>query len=317
MQRFFLFMALLAAIVFAADFTLTKLFDSLYERVRTGQTGGEINHYLSLPEPPKALIMGNSRARYQVDPDSFAIPTYSLCHAGMGQVFQTGLLQVLAKEKKLPAVIMLHVDFEEYAGEDNLEDIGNLRYYYQKIPAITTLIDEVSTFEKVKYLFRLYRYNGRIISTLKNFMQSRNYPYSSNGYQSLAPIANDSATFTEAPLSIHSSRPRFHYQNLRHLEEFITECKHRNIKLLCFTSPYFSTPAFASAVAPHIDSLLKAQQIPYLNTSVYLLPVLKHHASFWQDGVHLNQLGAGYLSRQLAQWSKPYLVADTASGVEQ
>ena len=311
MRHFFLFICLLAAILLGTDFVITKLFDKLYERVMTGQTGGEINQYLSFPTHPKVLIMGNSRARYQVDPDSFAASTYSLCHAGMGQVFQTGLLQVIAKENKLPSTIILHVDFEEYLAKDNLEDIGNLRYYYRKIPSITACIDKISTFEKIKYLFQFYRYNGRVISTLKNFIQSRNYVFKGNGYQSLAPIANDSSTFIQTLPLVNTPQPHFYHQNLQHLESFISICKLNHVNLICFTSPYFSKRPSAAVAAFTIDSLLRARHIPYLNAVAYPLPVLEHHALFWQDPDHLNKLGAGYFSQQLAQWSKPFLTTDS------
>ncbi|MBJ6108274.1 hypothetical protein JAO73_04580 [Hymenobacter sp. BT523] len=298
-------MGLLALLVIGADFALTKLFDGLYTRVRTGQTGGEINQYLAMPKVPAMLIMGNSRARYQVDPDSFAVPSYSLCHAGMGQVFQTGLLDVLQLQKKLPPVIMLHVDFEEYMGEDNTEDIGNLRYYYNKIPSITKEIDGISRYEKVKYLFQFYRYNGRIINTLKNYVQSRNYTYTGNGYQKLAPLVYDTATFRQPALSPPNAR--VHRASLRHLEAFIATCKQNRVKLMCFTSPYLSPHGYAKAAGFTIDSLMRVEHVPYFNAAAHPLPVLLNHANYWQDGDHLNELGAGYLSQQLAQWSTPLL----------
>lgn len=312
MQQFFAFLGLFAALLYGADFVSAGILNELYKRIRTGQTGGEINHYLSLSRRTPLLIMGDSRARYQVNPDSFELPGFSLCHAGMGQVFQTGLLHVLEKEKKLPSAILLHLDFEEYSDADNLEDIGNLRYYYRRDSTIANQINRISPYEKVKYLFRLYCYNGRIISTLKNFAQSRNTTPNGNGYQPLTPVPNDSTTYVEA-ISHSSEVPRFHYSNLRHLTEFIGVCKRNHVKLLCFTSPYFSAHRFATMAARPIDSLLAAQHVPYFNAAAHPLPVLVHHAIFWHDANHLNLLGAGYYSQQLAQWSKHYLIAQPAN----
>ncbi|MBF9222137.1 hypothetical protein [Hymenobacter ruricola] len=311
MRRFVLFMSLLAILVAGADFALTKLFDALYVRVRTGQTGGEINQYLAMPQTPAMLIMGNSRARYQVDPDSFVVPTYSLCHAGMGQVFQTGLLDVLRLHKKLPPAILLHVDFEEYMDADNTEDVGNLRYYYHKVPSITSEINGISKYERVKYLFQFYRYNGRTINTLKNYLQSINYSYAGNGYQKSPPVLGDTATFRmPAPSPVN---PRVHRANLRHLESFIKRCKSNQVKLLCFTSPYLSPHSYAATAARSIDSLLRTQHVPYLNVAAHTPPILMHHAKLWQDGDHLNELGATCLSHELAQWSAPFLRANASA----
>jgi hypothetical protein len=308
MKNFFLFLTLWVVSVLSFDFVLSRIFDKVYKEIKTGQTGGEVNRFLSMNKVPSVLLMGNSRARYQVNPDSFALVTYSLCHAGMGQVFQTGLLHILMQEKKVPRIVILHVDLAEYIADDNLEDVGNLRYYYGKNPYINSKIDKISRFEKVKYIFGFYRYNGRIISTLKNFIQSRGKLPKTNGYQPLAPTVSDSTTFLEHHYTNLNKKPRFHYQNLRHLQDFIALCKQSNVKLLCFTSPYFSSRTFASVAARPIDSLLNAQHIPYFNAAAHPLPVLKHHALFWKDIDHLNRMGAGYLSHQLGQWSNPFLL---------
>jgi hypothetical protein len=304
MKKFSSFILVFITISFVTDFLLANLFDRLYQKTFTGQTGGEINKYLALPELPSLLVMGNSRARYQIDPDSLAVPSYSLCHAGMGQVFQTGLLEILERKNKLPKAILLHVDFEEYIEKDNLEDIGTLRYYYNRTPSITSEIDSISQYESIKYLFRFYRYNGRVISTLKNYIQSSNHVNVSNGYQYLAPVPNDSANFIASPID-HPIN--FHYQNLRHLRKFLAICKRNNIELLCFSSPYYVPQSYTSIVSQPIDSMFHVNNIPYLNTASKPLPTLLNHATFWQNTDHLNALGARYLSQQISHWSKPYL----------
>ena len=303
-----MFTAVLALVLFVADFALAMLFDRMYQRMQTGQTGGEINRYLAFAKPPNLLIMGDSRARYQVIPDSFAVPAFSLCHAGMGQVFQTGLLEVLVQEKKMPRNILLHVDFQDYVGKDDLEDAGNLRYYYNKIPVVTAAVNQISQYERIKYLFNLYRYNGRVISTVKNYLQSRSNPSLGSGYQSIGTASYDSTSFVSASTSQTTMQRR----NLRHLQRFISVCHQNNINLLCFTSPYFSKPNYSTTVGAPIDSLLKAQKVPYLNTVEQTLPILKQHATYWLDNDHLNELGAVHLSHQIAQWSKHYLFSTTA-----
>ena len=312
MQRFFIFLLTLALLVYGTDFVLTSVFDAMYQRTWLGQSGGEINQYLALKPAPLVLLMGNSRARYQVNPDSFAIAMHSLCHAGMDQCFQTGLLQVLELEHKLPEVVLLHVDLSEYAQKESLEDMGTLRYYYNKIPIVTEDINQISRYERVKYLFRFYRYNGRIVSQLKNFVQSRNGVPVSNGYQPLEPFPFDTTTMTANRDTTPVSRHHFQYTNLGHLLKFVDICQRNHVKLLCFTSPYFNPPSYSAVVAPVIDSVLQSHGIPYLNCLARALPVLKHHAHAWHDNDHLNRIGAGYFSHQVAQWSKPYvLVTDT------
>ncbi|MDB5268280.1 MAG: hypothetical protein JWP58_1320 [Hymenobacter sp.] len=317
MQRFFLFLLALAALLFGVDFILARTFDAMYTRTLLGQSGGEINQYLALKPTPEALVIGNSRARYQIDPDSFAVPMYNLCHAGMGQSFQTGLLQVLELEHKLPKAVLLHVDLGEYVAEESLADMGTLRYYYNKLPFVTEEINNISRYERGKYFFRFYRYNGRVISQLKNYLQSRRNLPVTNGYQPLEPFATDTVN---ALLAVDGGRdakpPRFQYAHLRHLLKFIDICKKNNVKLLCFTSPYYQAHNYGPVVVAPLDSLLRAQGIPYLNTNAQPLPLLWSHRLFWHDNDHLNRLGAPYLSQQVARWSKPYLTAIEPSRID-
>lgn len=257
------------------------------------------------------LVMGNSRARYQVIPDSFALPTYSLCHAGMAQNFQTGLLQILESEHKLPKVILLHVDLGEYLSDETADDIGTLRYYYGKVPFVTNEINNISKYEQVKYLFGFYRYNGRVISQVKNFIQSQRPLPLTNGYQPVEPFAIDTLANLGNRNGVESAKKfRFHYGYMnKYLGNFIQICKKNNVKLLCFTSPYHQTYDFTAKIIAPIDSLLHAQHIPYLN-STQAIPVLRNHRLFWYDNDHLNRLGAPYFSQQVAQWAKQNL-ADT------
>ena len=228
----------------------------------------------------------------------------------MGQNFQTGLLQVMEREHRLPKSILLHVDLGEYAADESLTDIGNLRYYYNKLPFVTDEINNVSRYERVKYLFRFYRYNGRAISQLKNYLQSRRSLPDANGYEPLEPFATDTVSSLVAMGDVRGAKPpRFHYAHLRPLLKFIDICKKNKVKLLCFTSPYYQPHNYTTVVVPTLDSLMRAQSIPYLNTSAQPLPLLWNHRSFWHDNDHLNRLGAPFFSQQLARWSKLYLLA--------
>ena len=173
MRKFSIFFIVSLLILFAFDRGFGYIFDSLYRQTKTGQTGGKINYYLSLSKTPEWVVMGNSRAFYQIIPDSFAMPTYNLCHAGMHQVFQTGLITQMEKEGKMPKLILLHLEPEEFIGEQFNRDIQNLKFYHGKNEWITGELNALSRYEQAKFLFASYRYNGRVISLLKNYLQTK------------------------------------------------------------------------------------------------------------------------------------------------
>jgi hypothetical protein len=298
MKAFATYLLALLCIVFTIDRGLGYLCNKLYTENKTGATGGKINYYLSLP-PPSLLIMGSSRALSAI-PDSFKVSCFNLGHEGMDDVFQTGLLDILIKQKKIPRTILLHVDPEKYSSLDTdtySAAIQNLRYYYGKDSLVTEYINEVSFHERFFFLFHLYRYNGRAINLIKNAMLSSKFfkPYS--GSELLAPATDDSTNTT-----IQSKKPfkdgPFRMNRLRYLFKFISLCKQNHIRLILYTSPAYMSH-FKESTA--FDSIVHAENIPYINYLKIGLPVVENNPALWKDGVHLNSTGAQYLSGDLAK----------------
>lgn len=313
MKRFALYFLLFAAILVVADRVLARVCDYLYSRTLTGQTGGKLNHYLSLEPRPTLVVMGNSRAYYQVIPDSFGVPTYNLCHAGMSQVFQTGLLDVLAQQERLPKAVLLHLDPYDYtSATEAITDIQNLKYYFRTNPTVARYTREISVYEPYKYWLDLYRYNGRIISLAKNYLQTRRTPADrlGNGYDRIAPTPLDSLnTIYSARKDPQEAKVRFHYDRLRHLDAFLEICRRRNVRVVAFTSPVFEPAASVSRACQTLDSVLNARQVPYIDYVNQPLPLLQRRLTYWKDNRHLNELGAKVQSHDLARRVQPWLGA--------
>jgi hypothetical protein len=301
MRKFSIFISISLLILFALDRGLGYLFDYFYKETKTGQTGGKINYYWSLPKPPDWVVMGNSRALYQIIPDSLAMPTYNLCHAGMHQVFQTGLLTQMEREGKMPKLILLHLEPEEFIGEQFNRDIQNLKFYHGKNEWITRELNALSRYEQSKFFFESYRYNGRVISLLKNYLQTKRTDYTTNGYMAIEPSDTDSIT------TIYSLRqtPPFANEkiNLRqwnYLGEFLDFCQKHDTRVICFTSPIYSYQQKKADGIRELESRLKKMGIPYINYLEKNIPLLQQKASLWKDRHHLNHAGAQIESRTLA-----------------
>ena len=116
LQRAGIIFILFVAAVFITDRGLAFLFKKIYDYSLVGQTGGKINYYLRKVKTPDVLIMGDSRAYYLVNPDSFKnVSAFNISHAGMDQCFQNGLLSVLIHKKKVPHVVLLFCDIIAHA----------------------------------------------------------------------------------------------------------------------------------------------------------------------------------------------------------
>jgi hypothetical protein len=313
MKKFFLYLALVAAVVLAADRLLGFTYDRLYAHTKTGQTGGKINHYLTLPQQPEIVIMGNSRAFYQIIPDSFPAPTFNLCHAGMSQIFQNGLLSVITDQKRLPRTILLHVDPLEYANEvEQPTDIQTLRYYAGRDSVVNRFIATISPYERYKYFFATYRYNGRVINLVKNVLASRGKTSAQlgDGYERLPPTDRDSTqTIYSAKQDRENTWRAFQPKQLRHLQWFIARCKAENVRLICFTSPFYERiPAIENACL-QMGKLLRSQGVPYIDYVQHPLVGAQNHPTYWKDSHHLNELGAKLESHDLARQVRGLLAA--------
>lgn len=302
MRKFSIIFLISVSLLIVCDRSLGYLFDYFYQHTKTGQTGGKINYYLNLSKTPEWVIMGNSRALYQIIPDSFARPTYNLCHAGMHQIFQTGLLTQMAGEGKMPTLILLHIEPDEFMGEQFNRDIQNLKYYYSKNEWITRELDRLSRYEQVKFLFASYRYNGRVISLIKNYIQTMRAPYASNGYMAIEPTATDSAT---TMYSLHQELPTaakiINKQQWNYLNEFVSRCRKNGTHVICFTSPIYSYHQASNIGMQELESRLKKMGVPYINYLNKKIPALQKKASFWKDRHHLNHAGAQMESSVLAK----------------
>ncbi len=301
MKKFILFSVLTLSCCLLVDRGLSFILDILYSKTKTGQTGGKINYYLSLDSLPEMVIMGNSRALYQVIPDSFKVSTYNLSHAGMHQIFQTGLLSVLNNQKKMPSSILLHLEPEEFTGKQFNRDIQNLKYYYAKDEIVTRKINELSTFEKYKFYFDSYRYNGRVIPLLKNYIQSIHSEIVSNGYAAIFPSPRDSIN-TLYSVKNQDSRPeeKFNFEQWCYLEIFLDLCEQNGTTIICFTSPVYTSIQSYPITSEIIGKLLRNRNIAYINYLQHPILKLAQHPSLWKDSYHLNHAGACIESETLA-----------------
>lgn len=300
LKKLILYLSICALTLFIADLGLSLIFDYLYKRTKTGQTGGKINYYLSSASPANILIMGNSRSLYQIIPDSIGHDVFNLSHAGMGPAFQTGLLSILIHQAKMPDTILLHLEPYDFIGDQSNRDIQNLKYYYGKDSLVTQLINKINPTEKYKFIFQLYRYNGRVISLVKNFIQTNNSIVSSNGYEPLFPQPSDSSnTLYSSQTQGSNHNAPFNRDQFELLIDFIQMCRHQNTELICFTSPIYTSDHEFRSVLDSITVNLNKTEVPYINFIDSPIELLEKRPSLWRDANHLNHNGAQIESQAL------------------
>jgi hypothetical protein len=296
--------------LFLSDRVVSYIMDKLYEKTFTGQTGGKINYYLSLAQTPELLVMGNSRAFYQIIPDSFNISTYNIAHAGTDDGFNAALLNLLIQKNKYPKKILLQIDPEYYiAGKVGpIDTISNsiniLQYYYGTNDFITDNINKVSPSQRFFFLFQSYRYNNHIINIFNNYYKSKSKEnISHSGFEAILPSPVDSINVIYSAQTQSLAPYEFSPYKTNYLKTIISLCLKNNIKLILFTSPYFDakTQNYLAPVLRKIDSLAKENSLQFINYIDNKLPLITNNTKYWKDNAHLNYLGARIESSDLAK----------------
>jgi len=99
---------------------------------------------------------------------------------------------MMEQENKLPGIILLEVDPYEFMGNDNTHDVQNLKYYYHRSDTLRQYINALSPFEKYKFYIDLYRFNGRTINVIHNYLLTKQQVYPGNGYEMFGSTKEDS-----------------------------------------------------------------------------------------------------------------------------
>jgi hypothetical protein len=300
MRQLFIFCGLFLVLLVLLDRLTGAVLSRMYEQVKTGQTGGKINQYLSLPQTPTLVIMGNSRSLYQVIPDSFSTTAFNLSHAGMGPAFQTGLLSVLADRQRLPDTILLHIEPSDFSSEQSNQDVLQLKYYYTSNAVVKKYTDAVAPLEKYKLISECYRFNGRVLPLIKNFLIGTPTTPGSNGYEPISPSPADSMT-TRYSYARYSRLPQgiYNADQLKFLDDFLRLCSAQGVEVIAFTSPSFKKVNTYAAISEQLHRYFASHHIRYIDLQQLLPDGFYGNTKYWKDAYHLNHLGAQQQTQHL------------------
>jgi hypothetical protein len=294
-----------ACVIVLLDRSLAKILDSLVESNYAGFSTGPINYYCS-KDSSEILFLGSSRALHHVVPDSFDLDCFVLASQNKHLHYQSCLVDILQKKKKLPKnMLVIHIEPEDFFKENEellKEDAFYLNYYYDKNDYLRSEINSVMKFEKCKYFFELTRHNGQITEILNHRLHHKGFVPKQKGFIPVESVQgafkrrlNDSqCNEEEGSFKKEDISPKA----LRYLNHIKAICDQEGLKLVVFTSPYYNTNnkiLQASLVVKELYNELDISYLNYLPESVFFV----RNRSFWHDNNHLNNLGARVFSKTL------------------
>ena len=297
----FILIILLALIL--VDFSVSLVLDHMYENSFAGDSG-KFNYYLKKAEDKEIIVLGNSRALCHIDPKELSVPVFNLARNNSQILYQLGLLHLIIDQKISCKKVVLHVDLpSDYISTDSKEKSNNfrkiqeLKYYYGKSNYITNKIDQISTFERIKYLFQLSRFNGNIFGVINHYAPNEKLPPFDGFEPRIAGNADSSNTYLYMDKFLKWAEETPPNSSTELIVEFITLCKQNNIELLCFTSPVFFDTSSYNDKFSALKKEMKKQGVEYINYRDSIFTPLAP-ANLWGDAIHLNNKGAKIFSQK-------------------
>lgn len=316
MKKFLITLSLFIITVKLADIAGFQILNFFYKNTFVGQDGGDINKYLHDNEPPELVIMGSSTTKFQVDPDSFPIRSCNLGRAMTSDCFQLSLLSLMIQNNKIPKTILLSLwprNYLQFGKKDvRTEDALFLRYYYNQSDYIKNEINLISYFEKYKFLFASYRFNGLVTNTLKYYYVGRNQTSSDYYFKYQQSNANDSINIVSVMKMRHMQNTEkslpLSVLNTAYLARFIDTCKKYKINLLCYYMPMLNEDELLiKNGVVFMDSVLAEKNIPVFKFIKKNAAALFDNPGFWVDGEHMNEKGGSRQSTILATFVKEHI----------
>ena len=170
-------------LVVGMDRALGALLGALHQRTFTGERAGLLN--LALSQSADILVLGSSRAQYQVMPSVLAreLPgkIYNAGLKGHDLLYASMLLDLWERRHPAPRAVILNVDMESLLRRPNeLAAAQIFAPYLDESARVREVLYQGGVYKRLAYVSRAYRYNGRVLGILKNLMRAPDPQY--DGY---------------------------------------------------------------------------------------------------------------------------------------
>lgn len=306
MQKILIKIFIILVAILVIDRSFTYFFKKkIFEKTISGEGGGSINYIIEKKNNIDFLVMGSSRAKYQINPALLTnVYNGNGYNAGIngvgGIIYNSMLLHILINKGVTPKAIILQTDiffFREVKNESLSFEISALYPFIGEVPALKSFVDHNAGFaENTLLLLHSYRFNGNMLSILFNYLKHRSVA-DNNGFESLQ------GTIVPNQFDIiNRVNKKYEYSTIKlnALAEIIETCKKNNIMLYVVFAPYFKTTDVLQEENKVLTKILREHGNNKLLdfSDIYKIPSLQS-SSLWKDENHLNSTGAGLFSKML------------------
>ncbi len=291
MKKFFIYAAILLALLVAADYGVGRVFKAIdgkllsypidyhnsYEKTMGGGNSEDM------------IIIGHSRARHHYIPtlieDSLGLSVVNAAKDGTGFLTQAVLIHGMVQQKA-PKYILWEVRPAVFLKADNreIDRLTDLMPFYDTDSLSRVWVQRRSPSEKYKMLSWAYRNNGRFWGRMEQMLTGKE----DNGRKGYAPAK---------PSKKHPEMKRYEYEDNYDPEraalfvDVVNSTRRAGTQLIMAISPQYETSnAYELEETRQFYALTDSLNIPVLD--FFYNPEFLDHPEWFKDHTHLNSSGA-------------------------
>jgi hypothetical protein len=302
MRRLVIFLGV-AALIVVMDMALGVASNRLYRKTHTGEAGGLINDALS--RHVQVLLLGSSRMSHHAMPAvlnrKLSLTAYNAGMDGQDFLYAMMLFDLWQRSNAPPKAIVLNIDPDSFEkNDDELQRTEIFSFYYDDSPLVRQILNERSRFERLKFLSRAYRANGKVLAIAKNLFTHPSAEF--DGFEPLSGCVSPETL--RAPSESVPGLPEFWSLKVECFKQLADYCTKHGTRLVLVQSPYYREDLHAHDAWVDVLSQFLASypDVEFVDLSTCAHPdVFRDKPELFKDGSHLNAHGAEIFSTMLAE----------------
>lgn len=306
MRKIFIKLTIIFALLLVIDRSLGSFIaNKIYAKVYSGECGGTLNYLLEKKKNVDLLIIGSSRAKYQIDPALLSfkknLRTYNAGISGRGGIIYNSILtEIILKNGVKPGYILLQTDpglFIKVKDENLLKETIGLYPNYGKSERLGYYIQKAGFSEQVALLSKLYPYNGKMLNLIYNYSKRQSVK-DNNGFITLNNTMDTTREIVRANLIYQDNE--FSETKVEALKSIIQVCKKYGTTLVVVYPPTYSNCDYNASDVYKLNKIIQLEggcSVVDLS-DINKVPKLQSYLN-WNDARHLNYKGAREFSLAL------------------
>ncbi|GAB3508406.1 hypothetical protein [Emticicia fontis] len=276
----------------------------IFKKTISGERGGSLNYLLERKKNIDFVILGSSRAKHHINPDSLFNINGEGFNAGIngagGVIYCSVALEVILKRGINLKTVILQLDSRQFIESNNcVKEMSAIYPFLSESSFLRDYVEQSGWKEKILSNSDFYKFNSKYYFLIFNFF-NRNKVKDDNGFSPLGGSL-DTSKIINLPLK-KIKYESFSDIRLEALKNIISICKKNVIKLYIVLPPNFKE---LNNEESFYNNILKSSI--YQKANFVRVIDMSNIKSFndlrspenWKDGGHLNEIGANKFSSYL------------------